>query len=103
MRCSGRGPFHILRCTVIMSSEWARFTIFKHEGLCFQPFDVPGDGNCFYHALALSPLVPTTETRQIREMICQFALGLGRVAAQDIVRLLHTFVPHGPSNSVEVI
>eukprot|EP00474_Spongospora_subterranea_P006787 CRZ07245.1 hypothetical protein [Spongospora subterranea] len=88
---------------VIMSSEWAKFTIFENEGLCFQPIDVPGDGNCFYHALALSPLLPTNEMLQIREMICQFALGLGRFAAEDIVRLLHTFVALGPSSLVDII
>jgi hypothetical protein len=69
-------------------SEWPLFSRFVFQNKAFRPEDVPGDGNCFYHACVCTGLVPGAGHDDLREKIAEFALGPGREAAELAFKLV---------------
>jgi hypothetical protein len=82
---------------------WSQFTVFEHGGKAFIPRDVPGDGNCFFHCAALSPLVPLGDFASIRRSLCNFAMGSGRNVAEKVYELLETPERTGPVSSMYAV
>ena len=57
--------------------------LFQRQGFLFRnmrlsPVDVPGDGNCLFHALIASDKLPVQNHFELRKTICDFALSCHR-------------------------
>jgi hypothetical protein len=78
-------------------SQWSQFTIFEHQGQAFVPEDTIGDGNCLYHAVIRSSQVPCQDANELRNAVCSFALGAGRVIAEKIMNAIYHPVIGGRS------
>ena len=71
-----------------MLSEWSKFTQFVFGNMSIVPEDVVGDGNCFYRVCVRSGILPFAGHVELREQVALFALGLGRIAAEQAFNLV---------------
>ena len=81
----------------------SQFNLFQHDGMTFVPRDVPGDGNCLFHCVAMSPIVPNNNVQSLRKAIYDFALGLGRAVAEKVFNLLHNPALKGAVSFIDAV
>ena len=66
------------------------------ENILFKVEDVPGDGNCFFHAVSLSPLLNVSDHGILRNILVERVEDIlsNREQHQDVLSLFHKISPH---------
>jgi hypothetical protein len=82
---------------------WSQFVQFEYGGKTFFPRDVPGDGNCFFHCAAISPILPLNDASLLRRALVNFAIGSGRAVAEKLYELLRSPALAQPLSFIDVI
>ena len=68
--------------------------IFCYNKQYFTAHDVAGDGNCYYRALCLSPVIPIAHYRQVRDALCIGLRNILKYPMSDEYRLVTKYYSH---------
>ena len=66
------------------------------DDIVFKLVDVPGDGNCFFHSVSLSPLLNVSDHGILCNILVERIEGIlsNRGEQQDVLSLFHKISPH---------